>query len=84
MRHTLLVLPRIIVPGRGQTIWHLPPPQHFDGDQIRAHLDNAEISLIAANTRIAFLSSFRVNDMALNGQGCPQQMLKRFCSNPTS
>ncbi|KAF8541144.1 hypothetical protein BDD12DRAFT_879318 [Trichophaea hybrida] len=39
-----------IIAGQGQTIWHLPLPEMFEGDQIRAHLDMAEISMIAAKT----------------------------------
>ena len=60
-----------IIAGQGQTIWHLPLPEMFEGDQIRAHLDMAEISIIAAKTGITALSNFRVSDMALGRQGCP-------------
>ena len=60
-----------IIAGQGQTIWHLPLPHLFEGDQIRAHLDMAEISIIAAKTGITALSNFRVSDMALGRQGCP-------------
>ncbi|PMD32502.1 UPF0075-domain-containing protein [Hyaloscypha variabilis F] len=60
-----------IIAGQGQTIWHLPLPHLFEGDQIRAHLDMAEISIIAAKTGITSLSNFRVSDMALGRQGCP-------------
>jgi 1,6-anhydro-N-acetylmuramate kinase len=49
-----------IIAGQGQTIWHLPLPELFEGDQIRAHLDMAEISVIAARTGITSLSAFRV------------------------
>jgi len=60
-----------IIAGQGQTIWHLPLPELFEGDQIRAHLDMAEISIIAEKTGITTLSNFRVSDMALGRQGCP-------------
>jgi len=60
-----------IIAGQGQTIWHLPLPELFEGDQIRAHLDMSEISIIAAKTGITALSNFRVSDMALGRQGCP-------------
>jgi 1,6-anhydro-N-acetylmuramate kinase len=43
----------------------------FEGDQIRAHLDMAEISIIAEKTGITSMSNFRVSDMALGRQGCP-------------
>ena len=60
-----------LIAGQGQTIWHLPLPEMFEGVQIRAHLDMAEISIIAAKTGITTLSNFRVSDMALGRQGCP-------------
>lgn len=60
-----------IIAGQGQTIWHLPLPELFDGNQQRAHLDMSEISVIAAKTGITSLSNFRVSDMALGRQGCP-------------
>jgi 1,6-anhydro-N-acetylmuramate kinase len=60
-----------IIAGQGQTIWHLPLPHLFEGDQIRAHLDMAEISIVAAKTGITSLTNFRVSDMALGRQGCP-------------
>ncbi|KFY94711.1 hypothetical protein V500_03105 [Pseudogymnoascus sp. VKM F-4518 (FW-2643)] len=60
-----------LIAGQGQTIWHLPLPEMFEGTQIRAHLDMAEISIIAAKTGITALSNFRVSDMALGRQGCP-------------
>ena len=60
-----------IIAGQGQTIWHLPLPEMFEGNQIRAHLDMAEISIIAEKTGVTTLSNFRVSDMALGRQGCP-------------
>jgi len=52
-----------IIAGQGQTIWHLPLPEMFEGDQQRAHLDMAKISIIAANTGVTTLSYFRVSDV---------------------
>lgn len=60
-----------IVAGQGQTIWHLPLPELFEGDQMRAHLDMAEIAIIAANTGATTIGNFRVSDMAQGRQGCP-------------
>ena len=60
-----------IIAGQGQTIWHLPLPELFEGNQERAHLDMAKISIIAAKTGVTTLSNFRVSDMALGRQGCP-------------
>jgi 1,6-anhydro-N-acetylmuramate kinase len=60
-----------LIGGQGQTIWHLPLPELFEGDQMRAHLDMAEIAIIAANTGVTSLGNFRVSDMALGRQGCP-------------
>jgi 1,6-anhydro-N-acetylmuramate kinase len=59
------------IAGQGQTIWHLPLPELFEGNQRRAHLDMSEISVIAANTGITTMSNFRVSDMSLGRQGCP-------------
>ena len=60
-----------LIAGQGQTIWHLPVPELFEGEQIRAHLDMAEIFIITARTGITPHSNFRVSDMALGRQGCP-------------
>lgn len=60
-----------LIGGQGQTIWHLPLPELFEGNQIRAHLDMAEIAIIAAGTGVTSLGNFRVSDMALGRQGCP-------------
>ncbi|KAK5165563.1 uncharacterized protein LTR77_009092 [Saxophila tyrrhenica] len=60
-----------IIAGQGQTIWHLPLPELFEGDQKRAHLDMAEIATIAANTGATTIGNFRVSEMALGRQGCP-------------
>ncbi|ODQ51531.1 UPF0075-domain-containing protein [Saitoella complicata NRRL Y-17804] len=60
-----------LIGGQGQTIWHLPLPELFEGDQERAHLDMAEIAVIAAQTGVTTLGNFRVGDMALGRQGCP-------------
>lgn len=60
-----------LIGGQGQTIWHLPLPELFAGNQIRAHLDMAEIAIVAARTGVTSLGNFRVSDMALGRQGCP-------------
>jgi 1,6-anhydro-N-acetylmuramate kinase len=59
-----------LIRGQGQTIWHLPLPELFDGNQIRAHLDMAEIAIIAAGTGVTSLGNFCVSEMALGRQGC--------------
>jgi 1,6-anhydro-N-acetylmuramate kinase len=48
----------------------LPLPELFEGDQMRAHLDMSEISIIAAQTGVTATGNFRVSDMALGWQGC--------------
>jgi len=60
-----------LIGGQGQTIWHSPLPELFEGDQMRAHLDMAKIAIIAAKTAVTSLGSFRVSGMALDRQGCP-------------
>lgn len=61
-----------LIGGQGQTIWHLPLPDLFPGrDVSRAHLDMAEISIIAARTGKTAVGNFRVSDMSLGRQGCP-------------
>ncbi|KAF4207376.1 hypothetical protein CNMCM8927_003119 [Aspergillus lentulus] len=60
-----------LIGGQGQTIWHLPLPELFEGNQSRAHLDMGEIAIIAAGTGVTSLGNFRVSDMALGRQGCP-------------
>lgn len=60
-----------VIAGQGQTIWHLPLPELFEGDQVRAHLDMAEIAIVAANSGVTSVGNFRVSDMALGRQGCP-------------
>lgn len=61
-----------LIGGQGQTLWHLPLPDLFPGrDVSRAHMDIAEISIIAAKTGITTMGNFRVSDMALGRQGCP-------------
>lgn len=60
-----------LIGGQGQTIWHLPLPELFEGNQTRAHLDMGEIAVIAARTNVTSLGNFRVSEMALGRQGCP-------------
>ena len=61
-----------LIGGQGQTLWHLPLPDLFPGrDVSRAHMDIAEISIIAAKTGVTTMGNFRVSDMALGRQGCP-------------
>ncbi|KAH2068636.1 hypothetical protein KXX03_009634 [Aspergillus fumigatus] len=60
-----------LIGGQGQTIWHLPLPELFEGNQSRAHLDMGEIAIIAAGTGVTSLGNFRVSEMALGRQGCP-------------
>lgn len=38
---------------------------------MRAHLDMAEIAIIAAETGVTSLGNFRVSEMSLGRQGCP-------------
>ena len=50
---------------------HRPIPSLFEGAQEKAHLDMAEIAVIAAETGITTMGAFRVGDMCLGRQGCP-------------
>ncbi|KAF4178299.1 hypothetical protein CNMCM8694_009231 [Aspergillus lentulus] len=50
-----------LIGGQGQTIWHLPLPELFEGNQSRAHLDMGEIAIIAAGTGVTSLGNFRVH-----------------------
>ena len=56
---------------QGQTNWHLPMAEMFEGNLIKAHLEMAEISKIAAKTGVATLSQFRVSDLALGARAVP-------------
>jgi hypothetical protein len=49
-------------------IWHLPLPELFEG-RVRAHLDMAEISIIAEQTGVTAMGNFRVSEMSLGRQG---------------
>jgi hypothetical protein len=50
-------------------IWHLPLPELLEGDQMRAHLDMAEISIVAEQTGVTAMGNFRVSEMCLGRQG---------------
>jgi len=57
--------------SHGQTIQHLPAPVKMGRHQVRATLQVAEPSVIAARTGITTVADFRPADVAAGGTGAP-------------
>lgn len=60
-----------LIGSHGQTIHHLPGPVKMGKHRIRATLQVAEPSVIAARTGVTTVADFRPADIAAGGQGAP-------------
>lgn len=60
-----------LIGSHGQTIHHLPEPHRMFGYDVRSTLQIGDPSVIAKLTGIITAGDFRVDDVALNGQGAP-------------
>ncbi|MGE5364513.1 MAG: anhydro-N-acetylmuramic acid kinase [Bacteroidota bacterium] len=60
-----------LIGSHGQTIHHLPEPHRMFGYDVRSTLQIGDPSVIAKLTGIITVGDFRVDDIALNGQGAP-------------
>ncbi|MGM0600044.1 MAG: anhydro-N-acetylmuramic acid kinase [Candidatus Rifleibacteriota bacterium] len=55
----------------GQTVWHCPEKQNWDGYDLTGSLQLMNGSLLALKTGLPVISNFREADMAAGGQGAP-------------
>jgi anhydro-N-acetylmuramic acid kinase len=55
----------------GQTVWHCPEKQNWDGYELNGSLQLMNGSLLALKTKMPVISNFREADMAAGGQGAP-------------
>ena len=60
-----------LVASHGQTIHHLPAPEKMGKYKVRATMQIAEPSVIAARTGITTVADFRPADIAAGGEGAP-------------
>ncbi|GAF09914.1 anhydro-N-acetylmuramic acid kinase [Paenibacillus pini JCM 16418] len=61
----------LVIGSHGQTIYHAPEYEHFNGYDVHYTVQIGEGSVISARTGIPCVSDFRVADMAVGGQGAP-------------
>jgi anhydro-N-acetylmuramic acid kinase len=60
-----------LIGSHGQTIWHAPDRKSLWGQPARGTLQVGEPAVIAARTGVTVIGDFRVQDLALGGQGAP-------------
>jgi anhydro-N-acetylmuramic acid kinase len=60
-----------LLAAHGQTLRHLPEPEHWDGIPVRGTLQVLNAHLTAQKTGIPVIYDFRPADIAAGGQGAP-------------